>query len=52
MKELLRQILFPFMPEEIEAVPGTLKFSILNWLYEGDFEEIYDLWVYPEEDAD
>jgi len=33
MKELLRRIVFPFMPDEMYCTAGTLKFRFFNWLY-------------------
>jgi len=33
MKEMLRKIVFPFLPDEMYCTSGTLKFRLLNWLY-------------------
>ena len=42
MKELLRRIMFPFIPEEMTAKTGTLKFALLRWLY-GEPDSYEDL---------
>lgn len=47
MKEIIRRILFPFMPAESIAVEGSLKFRVLEWLYEGDREPEFPV-IWPE----
>ena len=48
MKELIRRIVFPFMPAESPAVEGTLKFWLLSWLYEDEREPMFDA-VWPDD---
>lgn len=38
LKELVRRIVYPFMPEYIRVEEGTLKFRFINWLYEDSKE--------------
>lgn len=52
MKELIRQILFLFLPAEMEANEGTLKFRFLRWLYGEDaMEPMFDV-IYPPEEVE
>lgn len=50
LKEFVRTMLFPFVPEEIYAVEGTIKCRILHWLY-GEGEEFVDGWIYPDDEG-
>lgn len=36
MKNLVRRLVFPFIPEYIPCREGTLKFKFLMWLYGDD----------------
>ncbi len=54
MKNFIRWIIFEYAlitgHDEYQCEAGTLKFRFLNWLYDGDAEQIFDV-TWPDEEG-
>jgi hypothetical protein len=51
LKTAVLTLLFPFLPEEFDAVEGTWKAKFFTWLL-GPGEECHDGWIYLDNSPD